>query len=471
MLNLWPFTRKRKPADMPADSGYQPVPPSLVQEYERIRPQKHAATFCQAPFNNMYFSWEGKIIACCYNQKYELGNYPEQTIREIWKGEKANALREHLRHNDLSRGCDVCYRDLVNGRMESVNAQRFDWFPVQEYPSMMEFQLTNTCNLECVMCDGHLSSAIRANREKLPAIPNKYDAAFVQQLEEFIPHLQYTTFSGGEPFLIKIYFDIWEQFARLNPGCTIKVITNGTILTDRVKSILERCRFHITISLDSPVKETYESIRKGASFDTVMQNAAWFRDYCRSKGTEFNFNFCPMTDNWREIPAFIALCNAMDVVCHFNTVYSPMRHSLMYRCHPELEAITAFLLASVSPPQSPVEKKNNLTLQEFTRMLNVWAERNKKILPAGKLTADDVLQRVEEKITTFDQQGMLTDVAEIRRRVNEIITAENLEGMMALPFYQSLQDITPEALQQVVYVPIEETVTMMRRQTEMHYGS
>jgi MoaA/NifB/PqqE/SkfB family radical SAM enzyme len=48
------------------------------------------------------------------------------------------------------------------------------------YPSMLELELNNTCNLECVMCIGELSSSIRKNREKLPAIRSPYDEAFVE---------------------------------------------------------------------------------------------------------------------------------------------------------------------------------------------------------------------------------------------------------------------------------------------------
>jgi hypothetical protein len=37
-----------------------------------------------------------------------LGRYPENTIEEIWTGAPANTLREHMRHNDLTHGCNHC---------------------------------------------------------------------------------------------------------------------------------------------------------------------------------------------------------------------------------------------------------------------------------------------------------------------------------------------------------------------------
>ena len=113
-------------------------------------------------------------------------------------------------------------------------------------------------NLECIMCYGNFSSSIRKNREKLPSTPTVYDEKFLESLDPIIPDLKYVKFLGGEPFLINIYYEVWERIIECNPNCLIDVQTNGTILNDRVKDILERGNFRIGVSLDSLKKETYE---------------------------------------------------------------------------------------------------------------------------------------------------------------------------------------------------------------------
>ena len=60
------------------------------------------------------------------------------------------------------------------------------------------------------MCGGKWSSAIRKNREGLPPLKNHYDKDFVKQIREFLPFLREARFIGGEPFLINLYYDIWE---------------------------------------------------------------------------------------------------------------------------------------------------------------------------------------------------------------------------------------------------------------------
>ncbi len=48
-----------------------------------------------------------------------------------------------------------------------------------------EFEFENTCNLECIMCSGELSSSIRKNIEHLEPFENKYNANFLEQLKSY----------------------------------------------------------------------------------------------------------------------------------------------------------------------------------------------------------------------------------------------------------------------------------------------
>ena len=99
-----------------------------VEMYNKKRPAVKRTSFCHAPSINLYFSWEGKVIACCFNQKFILGNYPEQSIDQIWNGDQVKKLRDSLKKNDLSNGCDTCLRDLKNSSFKTSNALRFDEF-------------------------------------------------------------------------------------------------------------------------------------------------------------------------------------------------------------------------------------------------------------------------------------------------------------------------------------------------------
>ncbi|HLP21274.1 MAG TPA: radical SAM protein, partial [Chitinophagales bacterium] len=255
----------------------------LRNGYNSTRDPSNQGAACFAPSVNMRFAADGSVTACCMNTENILGRYPEQSISEIWNSKLARGFREKMREYNFLSGCHVCTRDYNKGAFDQIGTRYFDTLPRHSaYPSMMEFLLSNTCNLECVMCTGDLSSSIRANRDKLPPIKSPYDEKFVEQLQEFIPHLKETRFSGaGEAFAIKINYTFWEMLIAQNPECRIVVQTNATILNARVKDFLNRGNFTIGISLDSLNKERYEAIRINASFDQVMKNVDYLAEYSR----------------------------------------------------------------------------------------------------------------------------------------------------------------------------------------------
>jgi len=417
-----------------------------LELYNKNRPKNTKDTFCFAPSVNLYFSWEGKVIACCYNQKYELGNYPEQSIREIWDGQPARELRESLHNYDLSKGCESCSIEIQHGRYQSVNALRFDEYQTNDFPKMMEFQLTNTCNLQCVMCSGFLSSSIRKHRDNLPEIPMKFDSNFVDQLVEFLPNLEYTMFSGGEPFLIPIYYDIWNKLAELNPNCSITVITNGTILNNRVKALLEKNNFSITISVDSPIKENYENIRIGASFDRVVDNAEFFSQYCKKKGTIFNLNFCPMISNWRELPQFIELCNSLNASVYFSIVYNPWKLSLSKLSKNELELINERIEDEIQERNLPLND-NLKKLRQLLLKFKKWGIANGNPIELPKVSLENFRSLLIQKTLQFEKQSD-ENIRIVNKRIEESLELISIKGAhinLGFP-YEELRKATPEAL-------------------------
>ena len=254
----------------------------LVADLNRFRGMPLGTSACPAPMINLHFSQLGVVTACCFNRQQVLGNYPKDSIRDIWNGQPIRELREALDRNDLRLGCQKCLQQIeardfggshavfysVYAKVTAEKRRRLGMEPkgdplADPFPMRLEFNIHNSCNLQCVMCHGLASSAIRTIREGLPALPNPYDDAFVDQLEPFLPYVVETDFMGGEPFLIPVYIKLWERIARINPRTQVCILTNGTILNDRLKGILEGINCWIHVSIDSIYKETYESIQIG----------------------------------------------------------------------------------------------------------------------------------------------------------------------------------------------------------------
>jgi len=413
------------------DKVYQPLDNRLIQEYYSFRSSLHHEYVCYAPFTNLFFNVYGEVYTCCENLTYKYGNYPEQSINELWFGEKARILRDHVKNNDLSLGCTLCKDNLEIKNFNGVKARLYDYTKSSgEYPVRMEFQLANICNLECAMCDGWSSSLILKNRGKLPALINPYHDDFVKQLEEFIPHLQQAFFVGGEPFMIDIYYKIWEKIVETNPFCIISVQTNGTILNNKVIALLEKGTFEINISLDSVRKEKYEKIRRNATFEKTMQNIDYFVDYCKRKNTVFQFTPCPMQLNWKEIPELIGFANSKDVKMLFHTVLYPKRFSLFGFSRFRLKRVNYFLRKEIFklPGETPNERFNKQSMQ--TLIYQIAHFYNDNVKKKKWLAYEMELNRYNTRdgLIKFKKEEIRAVVRKKKLIINNVRTIKKLEA-------------------------------------------
>ena len=360
----------------------------ILSEYNNVRKSQNKGIFCHAAFVSMNFDQYGNASVCCYNRTHILGTYPTNTIKDMWYGQKAEQLRHYMKRNFLPEGCNICYTQFQSKNFGGLRASAYDTLADYKYlekngrlidmPKVLEFEISNVCNLECIMCFGQFSSSIRKNREHLPPIKNPYDTIFVEQLEEFIPHLTEAKFLGGEPFLIKTYYQIWDLIIQHNPHVSISITTNGTVLNKRVIDILEKLNAHIIMSIDSLEKENYERIRINAKFDRVMENFRYFREYVKRKNTGMSISVCPMQQNWREIPRLLAFCNMQNVLLYFNTIEDPHESTLRKMSYEDLHNVVEYLRATKLVEHNDIQGHNNLRYHDMISQIDYYKELTSK---------------------------------------------------------------------------------------------
>ena len=300
---------------------------------------------CYAPFSSLYLHTVGRVTTCCVST-YVLGSVTEQPLLDIWRGPRAQALRAALADYDLGRGCAFCAwqvspPDGPPAFATECDGARVDG-PEPAWPTQIDFALSNTCNLECVMCTGELSSKIRSRRERRPPLPRVYDDAFFDGLVPFLPHLERAGFLGGEPFLAAESFRVWDLLAALDLRTPCSVVTNGTVWNDRVEAVLDRFPVSVTVSIDGATAATVESIRVGASHSEVVRNVERFAAHARDRGTELRLSYCLLRSNWHELADLLLQADALDVDVHVNTVTDPV-HGLAQLPADELAGIVEAL--------------------------------------------------------------------------------------------------------------------------------
>ncbi|MFN7148526.1 MAG: radical SAM protein [Microthrixaceae bacterium] len=301
---------------------------------------------CYAPFVGMTFDVHGMVSVCGFTRASPLGRVGEQPIAQMWQGAVAQRMRSAVRQDDLGTYCTSCAEEIAGGNVHGVFARSFDSFGVDEvapWPTRMEFALSTTCNLQCVMCSGEFSSAIRSQREGLPPYRSRYGDAFLDEIGPFLDRLEQARFLGGEPFLADINFRIWQLMVDRGSTAECNVTTNGTQWSPRVESVLEQLRFSLGVSIDGVTRETVETVRAGASYDRIMENLERFLRYRDRRGTSVSLTFCLMRQNVQEYVDY--LCFAEDRGCQVfvNTVRQPPQFSLYHLPAHELRDVVSML--------------------------------------------------------------------------------------------------------------------------------
>lgn len=240
----------------------------------------------------------------------------------------------------------MCRLLINSGNFASVLARYYDEYadcPISpDSPRQFTFELGTTCNLMCVMCKGFWSSQIRSHREHLPPLKPPYNSAFIEQISAYFPELKDIKFLGGEPFLIEIYYQIWQKIAETNPNIFVHITTSGTILNDRVKKTLNRLSAGIVVSLDALDPKIYKDIRIGADFAQVIAHIDYFRSYTQANQTYLGIAVCPLKSNWRQLPLLVDFCNSRGLSIHFNSVVFA-EYSLRSLAKTELAKVITYL--------------------------------------------------------------------------------------------------------------------------------
>jgi len=354
-------------------SDFSPIDLGQYQKYNTFRPGGKLPIFCYLPFNSMTFSMSGRVYVCSYNKNILLGTYPVQGIAEIWNGEEAQRLREHMRHNDLSYGCGHCKFYFDKGKFSNLRPPSFDKYSAStkaDYPRVLEFELSNECNLECQMCNGNVSSSIRKRRDGLPPLYNPYDDNFLKQLEPYIRTLSEAKFYGGEPFLIPMYFRIWTLVAQMNPECELFVITNGMQWNARIEALIQNLNMDVAISIDSLQRDRLEKIRRNARFDLLMENIHRINAIMRAKGRYLSLSFTVQQENWDELPSFVRFCNSIEASVYISYLDNPKEYAISELPKEQLNLIHHQLLQENLSIETDLCRHNARCLADFIAYVN-----------------------------------------------------------------------------------------------------
>lgn len=144
---------------------------------------------------------------------------------------------------------------------------------------------TNKCNLSCKMCYIKKSGRITGFMD--------FDLfkKIIDQLQNQLPTKSVFLSFGGEPTLHPRFLDM-VQYAS-DKGIGVHITTNGTLLTEKKIDLLLNTRgvYSVRFSIDG-FKESYEKIRVGANYETVIKNTKYMLQRKKELGLKLSIGVC-----------------------------------------------------------------------------------------------------------------------------------------------------------------------------------
>ena len=200
-------------------------------------------------------------------------------------------------------------------------------------PLYIAWQVTNECNLACLHCIEE-SGPGKAFRDELSA------AQVFSFLEQVVDaEVPYLSFSGGEPTLHPLFFEMVEYVCARTTQ--LKIETNGHGLTPEKCARLQRLGVKaVQVSLDGASRETFNRMRVRGDFDRALEGIR----NLRAAGVPVEINYSPTLFNVHEIGLAVDLAHELGAYSFYTgrTMYTGNAVKTWHRLAPSEEQYAAF---------------------------------------------------------------------------------------------------------------------------------
>ena len=282
--------------------------------------------FCMLPWMHLHAFPDGRAYPCCFAlDKLHVGNVNEQSMEEVFNGDKMKQMRLNMLANKKSRECAKCYDQEDSGffslrlssnkhfghnisMTENTKPDGTADFIIKYW----DIRFSNLCNMACRSCGTWFSSNWYEDHKKLTGAPPNHakimkagrsgNDIWEQLLEQF-DHVEQFYFAGGEPIIMEEHLRILKELDK-RKMYHVRLIYNTNFSKSKFKGtdIFE-------------LWNKFDSVSIGASLDAMGPRAELMRKGTKWEETVANrkrmLEVCPQVDFY--ISATVGLSNCLHV--------------------------------------------------------------------------------------------------------------------------------------------------------------
>ena len=297
----------------------------LYRSHNREIKKKMSNTICTLPWIHIATRPNGDVRLCCTANASGAGeddvkdaglvkkdgqvmNLQHSTISEVWNSDYMKSVRLQMLAGEIPTSCTKCFEEEAKGIVSKRQWETQIWNDRIDVSGIIkstnddgslavnipyfDLRLGNLCQLKCIMCSPHDSSAwIKEWKVQYP----KYKTIELQQDQSWNVDFDYTWyqkgtfledmrlhasnirelyFAGGEPLLIPEHYKILEFMVETgaSSSCILRYNSNGLELPEKLFELWNHFKeVKFNFSVDA-IGERNNYIRYPSKWDDVVAN-------------------------------------------------------------------------------------------------------------------------------------------------------------------------------------------------------
>lgn len=265
--------------------------------------------YCELPFTYTELHTDKQTLCCPYWNTTNI--QISENFLDNWFGEPAVEIRESMLDGTF-KNCSTEFCPSLN-TLVKTGAVTGPIKPIVEFknqiynkPKRIKLCFDVACNLRCPSCRLDIVPNTEERTKKSRLIFKKIEEAYSDELEEIF------TSGTGDPFysipMREYLMNInSEKYPKLK---NIILHTNGILWTPKVWDMMSNIHPYVKsceISIDAASKETYEKVRLGGKWETLIENLKFINTIPTVE--QVILSFVAQKENYKEMDIFCDMVN------------------------------------------------------------------------------------------------------------------------------------------------------------------
>lgn len=260
----------------------------------RNRDLKHTITnHCYMPSTTLLVDWKGDCFVCDCEAwlPVSVGKITDfARLEDVWTSPAATEIQQDIQDRKYSHcaveRCGIMSRSVGSPTRYTVS-----------------INIDESCNLYCPSCrkEKIMITSGPVYDEKLAQVNH-----LVALLEQFDHPTKIIMSGNGDVMASSIMRPLLHRF-RPGKNQQIKLFTNGLLLRKQLTD--NPVMSHVTeylLSIDAGSKETYEQVRLGGKWETLLDNLDFLKEH--HLGQQVALTFVVQKNNYKDMKNFAELC-------------------------------------------------------------------------------------------------------------------------------------------------------------------